>query len=61
VPADFTRALRKNRRALAFFETLNKTNRYAVLFRLENTKSEAARKAKIDQIILMLEREGTLH
>jgi uncharacterized protein YdeI (YjbR/CyaY-like superfamily) len=61
VPADFTRALRKNKKALAFFETLNKTNRYAVLFRLENTRSEAAREAKIDQIVLMLEREGTFH
>jgi len=61
VPADFNRALGKNKKALASFETLKKSNRYAILFRLENTKSEAARKAKIDQIVSMLERGETFH
>ncbi|MDA4112517.1 MAG: YdeI/OmpD-associated family protein [Thaumarchaeota archaeon] len=61
VPADFIRQLKKNEKALAFFKTLNKANVYAVVFRLENAKSEAARKTKISQIIKMFEREEAFH
>jgi uncharacterized protein YdeI (YjbR/CyaY-like superfamily) len=61
VPADFTRELNKNKKALAFFETLNRANVYAVVFRLENAKSEEARKAKIRQMIEMFERGERFH
>jgi uncharacterized protein YdeI (YjbR/CyaY-like superfamily) len=60
-PADFTRALRKNEAALAFFKTLNRGNVYAILFRLENTKSEEARRTKIRQMVEMLERGESFH
>jgi uncharacterized protein YdeI (YjbR/CyaY-like superfamily) len=61
VPDDFTRALKKNKKASAFFKTLNKTNVYSVVFRLENAKSEEARKAKIAQIVEMLEKGEKFH
>ncbi|MDA4136930.1 MAG: YdeI/OmpD-associated family protein [Thaumarchaeota archaeon] len=61
VPADFTAALKKNKAALAFFRTLNRANVYAVVFRLENAKSEQARKAKIDQMVKMFERGERFH
>jgi uncharacterized protein YdeI (YjbR/CyaY-like superfamily) len=61
VPEDFIRELEKSEKALAFFKTLNRANVYAVVFRLENAKSEAARKTKISQIIKMFEREEAFH
>jgi len=61
VPADFLSELRKNEKALAFFKTLNKTNLYSVVFRLENAKTEEARKAKIHQIVEMFERGEAFH
>jgi len=61
IPEDFTIALKKNRKALAFFKTLNKANVYAVVFRLENAKSEESRKAKIAQIVEMFEKGEKFH
>jgi uncharacterized protein YdeI (YjbR/CyaY-like superfamily) len=61
LPQDFRRGLRRNRKAAAFFKTLNKANIYSVVFRLETASSRESRKAKIRQIIKMLEREETFH
>jgi uncharacterized protein YdeI (YjbR/CyaY-like superfamily) len=61
VPADFKRELDKNKGALAFFRTLNKTNVYAVVFRLESAKSADVRKARIRRMIEMLERQEKFH
>src|SRR6185503_17280426 len=38
VPADLERALRKNPRARAFFETIDRTNRYSILYRVGSAK-----------------------
>src|ERR1041384_3779805 len=38
VPDDFQAALDRNKKAKAFFTTLNSANRYAILFRIYNTK-----------------------
>ena len=56
IPEDFQVALDQNRRAKAFFETLNSVNRYAVLFRIHNAKKPETRARKIQQFIEMLER-----
>jgi uncharacterized protein YdeI (YjbR/CyaY-like superfamily) len=61
LPADFIRALRRVPRAEAFFSTLNRSNVYAVVFRLENAKDAKSRKAKIEQMIRMFERGEKLH
>jgi uncharacterized protein YdeI (YjbR/CyaY-like superfamily) len=61
VPTDFISELSKNEKALAFFKTLNKANVYSVVFRLENAKTEEARKAKIRQIVKMFERGEAFH
>jgi uncharacterized protein YdeI (YjbR/CyaY-like superfamily) len=61
VPADFTRELKKNEKALAFFGTLNKANVYSVVFRLETAKDEEARKARINRIIKMFEKGEKFH
>jgi len=61
IPADFIKELNKNKEAKAFFKTLNKTNTYSIVFRLENTKSPQQRKEKISTIIKMLSRKDKFH
>jgi uncharacterized protein YdeI (YjbR/CyaY-like superfamily) len=54
VPTDFLAALEANPRAREFFGTLNKTNIYAVCFRIETAKKPETRAARIDKFITML-------
>lgn len=61
MPPDFMKELNKNRDAKAFFKTLNKSNAYAIIFRLQNTKSPERRKEKIHYIIKMLEKKDKFH
>jgi uncharacterized protein YdeI (YjbR/CyaY-like superfamily) len=61
VPRDFTQELHKNRRAEEFFGTLDKANKYAVIFRIETTKSRTLRKAKIRRMIRMFEKGKKFH
>ena len=41
VPAELTAALKQNRKAAAFFETLDKTNRYAFCWRVARSSIES--------------------
>lgn len=61
VPEDFQVALAGNPRAKAFFETLDRANRYAVLWRIQTVKKAETRARKIEQFVGMLERGGKLH
>jgi uncharacterized protein YdeI (YjbR/CyaY-like superfamily) len=61
LPQDFVRELNNNVKAKAFFKTLNKSNRYAIIFRVENAKSPENRRAKINSIIEMLKEGKTFH
>ncbi len=61
LPEDFVKELNKNLKAKAFFKTINKLNRYAIIFRIENAKSAESRRAKIKYIIDMLEEGKTFH
>jgi uncharacterized protein YdeI (YjbR/CyaY-like superfamily) len=54
VPDDLQAALDANRKAKAFFATLNSQNRYAVLFRIQNSKKHETRAKKITQFVEML-------
>jgi uncharacterized protein YdeI (YjbR/CyaY-like superfamily) len=54
VPDDLAKAFRKNPKARKFFETLNSTNRYAVLYRVHDAKKPETRARRIDQFIEML-------
>lgn len=56
VPEDFQAALNKSKKAKAFFETLNRVNRFAILFRIHNVKKAETRTKKIKQFIEMLEK-----
>ncbi len=61
VPSDFQAALDASPRAKAFFATLDKANRYAVLWRIQTVKKAETRARKIAQFIEMLERKEKIH
>ncbi|HKX73173.1 MAG TPA: YdeI/OmpD-associated family protein [Candidatus Saccharimonadales bacterium] len=58
---DFAEALEQNPKAKAFFETLNKTNRYAVLWRAATPKTPAGRAQRIQTLVAMLEAGKVFH
>jgi uncharacterized protein YdeI (YjbR/CyaY-like superfamily) len=61
MPEDFLALLSKNRKASAFFEMLNKTNRYSIVWRLQTAKRPDTRKRRMQAIIQMLARGETFH
>ncbi len=61
VPGDLQAALDTNPRAAAFFEKLDRVNRYAVLWRIQTARMVETRARKIAQMIGMLERGEKLH
>jgi uncharacterized protein YdeI (YjbR/CyaY-like superfamily) len=61
VPPDLEDALRRNKKAKAFFETLNSQNRYAVLFRIQTAKKPETRAKRIAQFVEMLAKGEKLH
>jgi uncharacterized protein YdeI (YjbR/CyaY-like superfamily) len=61
VPSDLQAALDANPRAKTFFETLDRANRYAVLWRIQTAKRAETRTRKIEQFVAMLARGERLH
>ncbi len=61
VPDDLQAALDSNAEAGAFFATLNSTNRYAILFRIQTAKKAETRAKRIQAFIGMLEQHEKLH
>jgi uncharacterized protein YdeI (YjbR/CyaY-like superfamily) len=61
VPSDLQAALDANPRAKVFFETLDRANRYAVLWRVQTVKNAETRARKIHQFIGMLESKEKIH
>jgi len=61
LPEDFLRALDKNRKAKAFFETLNRTNIYAIVYRLQTAKKPETRERRMKMILEMLGRGEKFH
>jgi uncharacterized protein YdeI (YjbR/CyaY-like superfamily) len=57
VPDDLQQALEKDDKAQAFFSTLNSTNRYAILYRIQDAKKPETRARRIAKYVAML-REG---
>ncbi len=61
IPGDFLKALYKNKKATAFFKTLNRTNLFSIAFRLQTAKKEETKQKRTTKIIEMLEREEEFH
>ncbi len=60
-PQDFLTELSKNKRAKAFFETLNKTNVYSIVYRLQTAKKPETRKKRMKIILAMMAQGKTFH
>ena len=54
IPADFLKELKKNKEALAFFETLNKTNKFAIAFRMHTAKRPETRERRKQKFLEMM-------
>jgi len=61
VPRDLAEALDRNARAKAFFETLDRANRYAILYRVTTAKLPATRAKRIATFVAMCAAHQTLH
>jgi uncharacterized protein YdeI (YjbR/CyaY-like superfamily) len=61
IPNEFMQELKKNQKAFTFFETLNKSNKYAIAFRLTTAKKEETKKKRIKDFIAMLSRGEKFH
>jgi uncharacterized protein YdeI (YjbR/CyaY-like superfamily) len=61
VPPDFQSELDRNAKARAFFATINGTNRYAILWRIQTAKKPETRAKRIQLLVGMLERNELLH
>ncbi len=61
MPEDFLNALNGNPKAKAFYGTLNKTNLYAIYYRINSLKKAETRVRKIKEFVEMLECGEKLH
>jgi uncharacterized protein YdeI (YjbR/CyaY-like superfamily) len=61
VPEDLQRELDANSAAREFFAALDSTNRYAVIYRLNDAKKPETRERRLRKFIAMLERGEKIH
>ena len=60
-PEDFLKELSKNKKAMAFFETLNKANVYAIVYRLATAKKPETRAKRMKTILAMMAQGKKFH
>ncbi|MFL5499858.1 MAG: YdeI/OmpD-associated family protein [Gemmatimonadaceae bacterium] len=61
VDPEFQARLDRSPKAKAFFETLSRTNKYAILWRIQTAKKPETRRSRIDTYIAMLEKGEKFH
>jgi uncharacterized protein YdeI (YjbR/CyaY-like superfamily) len=61
VPDDLEKALRGNKKAKTFFESLDSRNRYAILFRIHTAKKAETREKRISQFVEMLTKNEKIY
>jgi uncharacterized protein YdeI (YjbR/CyaY-like superfamily) len=61
IPADFLNELARNKKAEAFFKTLNKTNIYEIVWRLQTAKKAETRNKRMKAILEMLKNGEKFH
>jgi uncharacterized protein YdeI (YjbR/CyaY-like superfamily) len=60
-PPELTAALAKNKQARTFFESLDKTNRYAVCWRVQTAKKAETKAKRVETLVAMLARGEKIH
>ncbi len=61
VPKDLAQALAANKRAAAFFATLDAANRYAILWRLQTARKPETRARRLEKFVAMLALHQRIH
>jgi uncharacterized protein YdeI (YjbR/CyaY-like superfamily) len=61
VPEDFLRALKRDKKAYAFFQTLSRVNHYAIAYRLQTAKKPETRERRMKQFLEMMARGEKFH
>ncbi len=61
IPEDFLKRLSKDKKALKFFETLNRANKYAISWRLQTAKKPETRENRMVKILAMLSNGEKFH
>jgi uncharacterized protein YdeI (YjbR/CyaY-like superfamily) len=61
IPDDFLQELAKNKKAEAFFKTLNKTNLYSIAWRLQTAKKAETRERRMKVILEKLANNEKIH
>jgi uncharacterized protein YdeI (YjbR/CyaY-like superfamily) len=61
VPADLRAAIAANPAAQAMFDVLTKTNRFALIHRINSVKRAQTRERKIGEFVAMLARHETIY
>jgi len=61
IPEDFMKRLTKDKKAFKFFQSLNRTNLYAIAWRLQTAKKPETREKRITQIIEMFSKGEKFH
>ncbi|MDF2191850.1 YdeI/OmpD-associated family protein [Paraflavitalea sp. CAU 1676] len=61
IPDDFLASIKKNKAAYTFFQTLNKTNLFAISWRLQTAKKPETRQRRMEAIIDMLAKGQKFH
>ena len=61
IPEDFLKVLSKNKKAAAFYKGLNKTNLFAIGFRLQTAKKQETREKRMKEIIEKLAKGEKFH
>lgn len=57
IPNDFLEKVKKDKETFAFFQTLNKSNPYAIAWRLQTAKKPETRQRRMAKILEMLQKE----
>ncbi len=61
LPEEFITELTKDEKALAFYESLSKTNKYAIGWRIQTAKRPETKEKRMKEIIEMLRKGEKLH
>lgn len=61
MPKDFLRELAKDEKAMEFFNTLNKANKYAIAWRLHDAAKPETRERRLRKFVEMMKRRERLH
>ncbi len=61
IPDDFLKEVSKNKKAKAFFDTLNKANLYAISYRLQTAKKPETREKRMTALLEMMKKGEKLH